>query len=1223
MTELRDVHKQYGVEFGQPNVDGNWRIIPVGQEMIIEFYTQGAWVRKFTTAQTEGGEKGISIYAQGEDYEVGDFVIDSNNIIYTAINPVTNAPSVIDLNDWEPISSSGGGGGANTILNGSGVPPNGFGENGDFYIDTLNDDIYGPKTGGLWGAPTSLIGADGQDGTDGTDGNTILSGTTTPSGSTGNDGDFYIELDQSLLYGPKSGGSWPPPVSLIGAQGEDGADGEAILNGMGAPTTEGSEGDFYLDTSTYILYGPKTGGSWGMGVSLIGANGTNGTDGTDGKSVLNGVGVPSNGIGVDGEFYIDTAAEEIYGPKTGGLWGSGTSLVGSDGTDGTDGIDGNTILSGTSVPTNGDGNDGDIYIKTDTSDLYGPKSGGTWGAPTSLIGAAGSDGTDGTDGIDGNTILSGTTVPANGVGNDGDIYIKTDTSDLYGPKSGGTWGTPTSLLGQDGSDGADGNTILSGTSAPANGLGNDGDIYIKTDTSDLYGPKSGGTWGLPTSLIGQDGSDGTDGTDGIDGNTILSGIAVPSNGIGNDGDIYIKTDTSDLYGPKTGGSWGAPTSLIGQDGTSILNGTAVPTTEGNDGDFYIKTDTSDLYGPKTAGFWGFPVSLIGADGADGQDGAQGVAGQDGNTIISGVGAPTTQGTDGDYYIDIFNNDIYGPKAGGLWGAPTSLVGPAGADGQDGTDGTNGTNGTDGVDGQDGNTIISGVGAPLDGIGNDGDYYIDISATEMYGPKIGGTWFGTPIQLQGQDGADGQDGNTILNGISAPNDSFDGVDGDFYIDTFNNDIYGPKSGGTWGAPTSIIGAQGVAGNDGADGTDGKTILNGTSIPLLEGVDGDFYIRTDTSEIYGPKSGGLWGAPTSLVGADGTDGTDGTNGTDGQDGSTILNGIGAPNGGLGNDGDFYIDTFNNDIYGPKAIGSWGSPTSIIGAAGADGDDGNTILNGVGIPSNGLGVDGDFYIDTFNNNIYGPKTTGLWGAATSIVGADGQDGTDGTNGTDGADGKTVLNGTAVPTTEGVDGDFYIKTDTSDIYGPKTGGSWGAPTSLVGAQGEKGDAGEGLPAGGTAGQIPVKIDSTDYNTQWVDLATPSVQFSKNGDQSITTTESPIIDMATPSIIDSSDFSVNTTTGEVTLINGGKYEINVGIDTQQASNANRAATLSILDSSDTLLYSRTQYVARSSLDGSISISGFQILATAGLVINFAISANGNGMVIKSGESHFTIKRIG
>ena len=61
-----------------------------------------------------------------------------------------------------------------------------------------------------------------------------------------------------------------------------------------------------------------------------------------------------------------------------------------------------------------------------------------------------------------------------------------------------------------------------------------------------------------------------------------------------------------------------------------------------------------------------------------------------------------------------------------------------------------------------------------------------------------------------------------------------------------------------------------------------------------------------------------------------------GNTGASGKTILNGSGAPDGTTGgNIGDFYIDTTNNDIYGPKESGGWvGSATSLVGPAGQDG-------------------------------------------------------------------------------------------------------------------------------------------------------------------------------------------------------------------------------------------------------------------------------------------------
>ena len=70
--------------------------------------------------------------------------------------------------------------------------------------------------------------------------------------------------------------------------------------------------------------------------SAFGGSGGGGA-GADGKTVRNGAGAPSSGLGVDGDFYIDTAANTIYGPKTGGAWGSPTSLVGPTGANGADG----------------------------------------------------------------------------------------------------------------------------------------------------------------------------------------------------------------------------------------------------------------------------------------------------------------------------------------------------------------------------------------------------------------------------------------------------------------------------------------------------------------------------------------------------------------------------------------------------------------------------------------------------------------------------------------------------------------------------------------------------------------------------------------------------------------------------------------------------------------------------------------------------------------------
>jgi hypothetical protein len=185
---------------------------------------------------------------------------------------------------------------------------------------------------------------------------------------------------------------------------------------------------------------------------------------------------------------------------------------------------GNVLLNGTSLPSNGSGIDGDFYLRTTTSCLYGPKSGGAWpGSCTSLIGpqgptgstgSTGSTGPAGSNGTNGNTVLNGSGAPGSGTGVNGDYYLRSDTTSLYGPKSGGAWpGSPTSLVGPTGSTGAsgtNGNSVLNGTGAPGSGTGINGDYYLRNDTSCLYGPKAAGAWpGTCTSLIGPQGPAGT------------------------------------------------------------------------------------------------------------------------------------------------------------------------------------------------------------------------------------------------------------------------------------------------------------------------------------------------------------------------------------------------------------------------------------------------------------------------------------------------------------------------------------------------------------------------------------------------------------------------------------------------------------------------------------------------------------------------------------------
>jgi hypothetical protein len=125
-----------------------------------------------------------------------------------------------------------------------------------------------------------------------------------------------------LVY---NGSTWHDYGTFNGVTGVNGTDGRTTLSGVIAPTTEGTNGDFYINTATSTLYGPKTSGTWPSGASLIGPDGV---DGTNGLNVFNAPGAPDNGTGIDGEYYIDTSAMTVY-QKSAGTWGSGTPLKNS------------------------------------------------------------------------------------------------------------------------------------------------------------------------------------------------------------------------------------------------------------------------------------------------------------------------------------------------------------------------------------------------------------------------------------------------------------------------------------------------------------------------------------------------------------------------------------------------------------------------------------------------------------------------------------------------------------------------------------------------------------------------------------------------------------------------------------------------------------------------------------------------------------------------------
>ncbi|GAA5522382.1 hypothetical protein LQ318_11595 [Aliifodinibius salicampi] len=241
--------------------------------------------------------------------------------------------------------------------------------------------------------------------------------------------------------------------------------------------------------------------------------------------------------------------------------------------------------------------------------------------------------------------------------------------------------------------------------------------------------------------------------------------------------------------------------------------------------------------------------------------------------------------------------------------------------------------------------------------------------------------------QGPVGPAGDDGSEMYSDKGAPDENIGDI-GDYYLNSNTGELYGPKDSDGWGNPAIVLmGEDGRDGADGQDGNDGSQIHSGTGAPSTDmGVIGDFYFDKNTGDFYGPKAENGWGNPTNLMGEDGHDGADGQDGEDGKDGSVIHAGNGAPSADVGATGDFYFDNTNGDFYGPKTDSGWGSPTNLMGADGQDGEDGSQIYSGSGAPSSSLGTTGDYYLDKANYELYGPKTDSGWGSPINIKGADG---------------------------------------------------------------------------------------------------------------------------------------------------------------------------------------------------------------------------------------------
>lgn len=95
-----------------------------------------------------------------------------------------------------------------------------------------------------------------------------------------------LTLDVTVTSGSGTYADWN--INIAGNVGPQGPDGRSLLNGTVDPTTEGDDGDFYINTSANTIFGPKASGSWPSGVSLVGPTGPTGATGDTGPTGATG-----------------------------------------------------------------------------------------------------------------------------------------------------------------------------------------------------------------------------------------------------------------------------------------------------------------------------------------------------------------------------------------------------------------------------------------------------------------------------------------------------------------------------------------------------------------------------------------------------------------------------------------------------------------------------------------------------------------------------------------------------------------------------------------------------------------------------------------------------------------------------------------------------------------------------------------------------------------------
>ncbi|HEW7070365.1 TPA: G5 domain-containing protein [Streptococcus pneumoniae] len=662
--------------------------------------------------------------------------------------------------------------------------------------------------------------------------------------------------------------------------------------------------------------------------------------------------------------------------------------------------------------------------------------------------------------------------------------------------------------GAAGADGRNGAELLSGPKAPTADDGKDGDTYIDATTGDVY-KKENGTWDKIGNIRGPQGLKGADGVAGPQGPQGLQGRDGAQGPAGRDGREGVPGPAGRDGRDGAAGRDGRD----GRDGKDVLNGKVDPTTEGKDGDKYVNTETGDVF-VKNNGTWEKEGNIKGpkgdkgaegAQGPKGADGAQGLPGRDGRDgrdgkdVLNGKVDPTTEGKDGDKYVNTETGDVF-VKNNGTWEKEGNIKGPKGDKGERGEDGKTPevtvTPGKDGhstditftvpgkdpvtVNVKDGENGLNGKTPKVDLLrveGQNGNpshtivtFYTDENNDGKYTPGTD-ELLGSEMIKDGAKGADGRDGKSLLTVKDGKETKVyqedpahpgqplnpekplavikDGVDGvSPTVTAVRKDEEGHKGveitvdNHDGSQPTTVFVHDGEKGETGATGQDGQT----PTITTQRGQDGQSTVVTITTPGKDPV--------TFTV-------KDGKNGRDGRTPYIDLNAL--------------VDAVRRGARRARSVEANPDEVTASTQPSTTGSTASQPVDGTRITA---------YFDNNGNGKYDPDVDEVISTADILNGNNGANGAAGHDGRDGRNGAELLSGVTAPTSkDGKDGDTYIDANTGDVY-KKENGSWNKIGNIRGPQGtagEKGATGEKGEKGdnGKDGRAPkIKVE---------DIALPS----------------------------------------------------------------------------------------------------------------------------------------